>query len=766
MARPYAQYYKHILFCDSETDYKEILDPQAVMQTNYKNKIDFKVTADKIYYHKDTNKYYLTWAYVWYVIHIGQGGLQYLYFRTRQDFIQYLQLLKGNVLIYFHNLSYDFSYLNTDNILSLLGDITVNCAYSSVKPLAITIGSRIQIRDSLRLFNKSIKDLGAELNLPKLDYNYNGERYCNTPLAKKEIDYGFRDVEILKQKYCKTYNIQDTCYKKGYNLSQIPFTSTGAIRKDITSERFINTCLQQFKIHKQECKKINDVLHDINIFNFVYSAYIGGCVYADFTSIGKIVNNIMSIDLTSSYPSSMVFGYYPTSPPEPITANQFKISYNKIINTDINTLVKYSFKCLFNKKISGIYRIKVKNVSLKKWYKGNTYPFITYGLTDKQIKDFVNTLNNIDDINKYINIGKNARYINRKLLSADEIIISLNTIDLWLFTQCYNYDCVEFIQGYEFNVDYDKYFWAIVDKYLVQKTFHKILLKDIDNKNINFCDIGNYKNQFGQEMPENITAINNLKSYDDKYQYLHDTLYTVQDKGGLNGLYGINVMCPLIDTFEVADNGQLDKSGCKLSLKNTTNFLKGMYITSYSRLQLFIGFYACNVLKIKHRYTDTDSLKIDYNPDILDYANNLLYNVCDMGLKSINHFYKDFGLCKFDLDGRYNKFVTNGSKSYIAEHDSNIFVTISGLSNANKIFRLYYKNHGFDDTIKKLYQPNTIFNADVMRYTNQLQHIQTNTGILLLYTDRKINGINDINKYYFGKSKDDINYITYEDLLI
>jgi hypothetical protein len=298
----------------------------------------------------------------------------------------------------------------------------------------------------------------------------------------------------------------------------------------------------------------------------------------------------------------------------------------------------------------------------------------------------------------------------------------------------------------------------------VQKSFHKKMISDIESNKITFDDLPNYQNEYGKETLENITALNNFTSYDEKLKYLKTTLYTVQDKGGLNGLYGINVMNPLIDEFETIENGQLEKSGNKLQLKDTTCFLMGMFITSYSRLQLYAGFNACNDLKIKHYYTDTDSLKTEENEKIIETANKYLYGICKLQNKKQNYFYKNFGLCQFDNDGYYNKFISNGSKSYIVEHDNKIKVTISGLSQATEIFNLYYKNHTFEETVNKLYQTNTIFCSDITEFTKQLQHLQTETGILLLYTPRKINGIADINKIFFDVDENTINKIKLEDL--
>lgn len=765
MSRPYARYYNYIIFADSESDHKIIDDPEQDIKTDYTNKIDFELTPEKYYYHEETKKYYLTWSYVWYSITIGRHGKQYHYFRTRQQLLKYISKLHGNILIYFHNLSYDFSYLNERNLLERLGEIKINCAYSAVKPLSITVNKKIEIRDSLRLFNKSIKEIGNEIDLPKLEYDYNGTRYCNTPLQKQGIDYGFRDVEIMYKKFTSDFKIQDYCKKRGYNLSDIPLTSTGAIRCDIQSEKFIKPIFKTFTQHKKHCENINEFLQDINNFNFVYSGYIGGCVYTDFSTLGKIQKDVMSIDLTSSYPSSMIFGYYPTTQPRYITADEFYKTFNRLNTIDFNSIVKYGFSILYYRKVGGLYRVKITDVKLKTHYNKNIFPFVTYGITEKNLKTYCNTLQDITDIEKFTTTAKNAKYVNRKLLKSDAVVITLNTIDFWLFLQNYDFNDIEFVNGIEFKVDYNYYFHEIVKKYIVQKSFHKKLIKDIENSVTRFEDLPNYKNEFGKETPENITALNNFSTYEEKLSYLKITLYTVQDKGGLNGLYGINVMNPLIDEFETMDNGQLEKSGNKLQLKDTTCFLMGMFITSYSRLQLYAGFTACNDLHTKHYYTDTDSLKTAENKNVIETANKYLYGICKLQNKKQNYFYKNFGLCQFDIDGHYSKFISNGSKSYIVEHDNKIKVTISGLSKATEIFDLYYKKHGFEDTIKKLYQPNTIFDSDITEFTNQLQHLQTETGILLLHTPRKINGIADINKIFFDADETQTNKIKLEDLI-
>ena len=153
---------------------------------------------------------------------------------------------------------------------------------------------------------------------------------------------------------------------------------------------------------------------------------------------------------------------------------------------------------LYYRKVGGLYRIKVTDVKLKTQYNKNIFPFVTYGITEKNLKTYCNTLQNIADIEKFTTTAKNAKYVNRKLLKSESLVITLNTIDFWLFLQNYDFNEIEFVNGIEFKVEYNYYFHEIVKKYIVQKSFHKKLIKDIENGVTRFEDLQNYQNELSK----------------------------------------------------------------------------------------------------------------------------------------------------------------------------------------------------------------------------------------------------------------------------
>lgn len=156
--------------------------------------------------------------------------------RTWEDFDKYMQLLnkaaayrKETQLIYCHN-NYEWSFIvnNSKFFQEGLKDSGKSEAFmkNERKPLFIRVGN-IELRDSYILLDKSIAELGEELGLPKLDYDYQKERFSTTRLEPRDYDYNWRDVEI--QLTALLDLIQTDLYID--TPADIPLTATGRTRK-------------------------------------------------------------------------------------------------------------------------------------------------------------------------------------------------------------------------------------------------------------------------------------------------------------------------------------------------------------------------------------------------------------------------------------------------------------------------------------------------------------------------------------------------------
>lgn len=772
--------YNYVVFADSETTTLRYTLPE-LQQLFIDNDI-YNDTLQKTGYTELNDKmfvciddiYYLPFSYVWYVTKIGRNGKEQVHFRTRQEFTAYINRLtmSGNVLLYFHNLPYDFRFLNYKQELTKHYTITNILAYSKAKILSLdavnVFNNTLSIRDSLKLLNMSVKKLGSIIHFEKLDYNYTSIRYIDTPLDDKELEYGYRDTEIVQRYFCKQYKVIENF--DFISSKRFAITATGEIRRDIKN-RIAKLYVNDFKQHMRVCKLLNSNMEeDRQKLLSAKAAYYGGLCFSNFFRTGKIYHDVHSIDLTSSYPSCMVYGLYPVS--ELLdTVELIQDDIKRLFKVSYNLLMKRSIRLLYNQHRGFIAKVKIKNIELKKDRNNNIFPCIlsrkeiTLEALEKWVD--VGTIEEIfDNIGRY---GDKVKTINNKIVSGNWIEITVTNVDLWLILQCYNIapDDIEVVSGYTFQVAKLKFWYDTVDQYAKAKQFHKIMLSDIEHDALDITndkDLEMYNNVMGADNPDNIELLLNTPDAD-RYNTLKQLIYTQTDKGRINGLYGINVQNPNHFDYFIDQYGQLDKREKDSFDKSAiTNYILGLYITSYARLQLFNGFKAICKCDGLHIYSDTDSLKFQGDKDrIYKHAN--AFNMAVMGVDKDDKMYKLYGFGGYDLEHSYKSFYTLGSKFYITElykPDKNgnlINGTISGLTDADKL--LNYNRETFSATVKLFCShPSTTLDTDLMKHTGQLTHYLTTCGTVLLNSKHTL--CNKIDMYYTCKIFPDISKEEYK----
>ena len=118
----------------------------------------------------------------------------------------------------------------------------------------------------------------------------------------------------------------------------------------------------------------------------------------------------------------------------------------------------------------------------------------------------------------------------------------------------------------------------------------------------------------------------------------------------------------------------------------------GVWVTSYSRSNLFSGILACGDDYI---YSDTDSIKI-LNPDRhWDYINKYneqiqekllkaakFHNIDPSEFSPLNKKGKPKPIGVWDYEGSYDRFKTIGAKRYIIQRGDNYYLTVAGVNKA------------------------------------------------------------------------------------
>lgn len=221
--------------------------------------------------------------------------------RTWEEFRTFVRLINGTLpddvkmVVYVHNLSFEFQYLKSvipvDSVFAMdsrkvlkfdSGKLEFRCSY---------IHSNMSLRRFLQ--NMHVADQKTELD-------YSVVRYPWTALNDEELRYCINDVKGLRE--ALIYEME----KDGDDLYTIPLTSTGYIRREAKD------ALKGYGGY------IRKMLPDLDVFLMLRQAFRGGNTHANRWNAGRIIYScpgyeINSYDISSSYPSVLLSELYPTA---------------------------------------------------------------------------------------------------------------------------------------------------------------------------------------------------------------------------------------------------------------------------------------------------------------------------------------------------------------------------------------------------------------------------------------------------------------------
>lgn len=242
-----------------------------------------------------------------YTIQANFGGMNVLV-RYVEDWLRIVDMLVENfeltperkLVIYVHNLGYEHMYL-TQIMRERYGlaDILLT---KSRKPLYIRYNNGIELRDSLKLFQKSLA--GATKGLPhaKLvgDLDYNMYRTPDTPLSPDEWNYCINDVQGLYEA------IERLKWEHGFNSATIPLTNTAMVIEEINKYcRKDGKCMQAMK----------DLKLDKQQMRLAYKCMAGGDTHGTRWRAGRVYHDCNSYDLKSAHPSQQILKKFPSGKP-------------------------------------------------------------------------------------------------------------------------------------------------------------------------------------------------------------------------------------------------------------------------------------------------------------------------------------------------------------------------------------------------------------------------------------------------------------------
>lgn len=357
--------------------------------------------------------------------------------RTWEDFVIFLDKIRyfmgltnrKRLVVFIHNLPYEFQFMKEF--------INIEDIFFKDKRKPLKIASEgIEFRCSYALSNMSLIKFCENSQLcthfkMQDTFDYSKIRTPYTPLDEMEEGYCYNDVRGLCQ--CIDTLLQED------DITTLPLTNTGYVRRDYR--------------HKMNTPKLRHLFEKMAMneheYKFCRDAFRGGNTHANRFKADKILENVYSFDISSSYPSSIAMDYYPMGKFMACTLDNQEILNYYLDNYCV--LLDVTF-----------YNIKSKQDSY--------IPYI----------DIAHCLEKSDIVND-----------NGRVLSADYIRIRLTEIDLKIIRDTYDYD--GFIVNESLYAKKGKL--PIELRSAMMDFFHaKTLLKDVDGKEYEYMKSKNRLN--------------------------------------------------------------------------------------------------------------------------------------------------------------------------------------------------------------------------------------------------------------------------------
>lgn len=357
----------------------------------------------------------------------------YCYGRTWQDFrtlINYissrLSLNPNHALIcYIHNLSFEFQFMRK------WFDWDTVFAVKDRTPIKAMTEQGVEFRDSYILSGLPLKLVAENLtshSIKKLvgDLDYSLVRTDVTRVTEKELGYMLNDVIIL------IYYITEQIEQYG-NIARIPLTNTGRVRQAVKEKAFSkeNRYLTQ--------KQMSMLTLTPDLYLKLKRAFAGGFTHANKNYVGKVVQDVQSMDFTSSYPTVLLSSNrYPMSRPL-----EYHFTDNERFIRDLhNQKMMFFFTATFKELVTKI-------------------DFENY-LSKSKCFDTENLVEN-----------------NGRVWMASKLSVTICSIDFEIIENCYDWLDVEFSDITMFTCNYlPKYMLESVIQFYQQKT----TLKGVEGK--------------------------------------------------------------------------------------------------------------------------------------------------------------------------------------------------------------------------------------------------------------------------------------------
>lgn len=590
------------MVCDKVKDISSYTHEGKVKYLNIPVSFDTETTS---FYDENNQKTAI--VYIWM---LGIAGLV-IVGRTMEEWVEtYNRLIYnfrtcGNrrIIIYVHNLSFDFQFIRKYHEWEKV------FAMGKYDPLyALTIDG-IEFRCSYKLSGYSLEKIGQNLtfhHVQKLkgDLDYRQNRHTKTPLTHDEIMYCINDAKVV----CAYI---DELIDRENGINNLPLTKTGFVRRYCRTECFKN-------------KNYRSMVHEMKLspeqFMLCKSAFQGGYTHANSEFVGDIINDVVSLDITSSYPAVMVMEKYPMSSPKEITIETTE-QFNYYIN---------NYCCIFT--------IEFIDIRPRFWY------------------DFYLSVSKCE-------IHGKKQLANGRVVSADYLKTTITNVDYQIIEYMYKFGDKKKKKEKEFHVSNFMYFErdylpTPFVKALLTLYQQKTELKDVEGKEVEYAVIKEnqnsfygmtvtspirplypYENEWGEAIEpelENAIEIYN-KSYNRFLYYPWGVFVTAYAR--------YNIWCAIIECGNDHRYSDTDSEKC-------VNY------------------------EIHEPWFNDYNESVKYKLQCACKSHGIDFEMCNPKNKKGVH--KLLGA--FEVDAKYKRFKTLGAKRYLYEYSNGEFgITVAGM---------------------------------------------------------------------------------------
>ena len=412
---------------------------KKVTYYNVETSFDIETTSTEIHGEK--------FAFM-YIAMFGIGYEGDVYFaRTWDEVVDMFELivktlnvnLHNRFVVYVHNLSYEFQFMRR------YFDWESVFAVDERKPLKALTTSGIEFRCSYMLSGYSLENTAKNLATYKVekmvgDLDYSLIRTCDTPLTEKEMGYCKNDIVVVNA-YIKEQ------LEQYQDIAKIPMTNTGRVRSYVR-----NNCYYTSTNHRKSSKgkyyRYRKIMQDLTLDSRTYKqlkrAFMGGFTHANADYVGKTLQNVTSIDFTSSYPSVMLAEKYP-------------MSRGKLLvqGVDYSTIEDFNELC---QKYGIVAEFHFTNIRSK--IRQENY------LSESKCRDLKNPIIN-----------------NGRIHEAEQLTVTLTNVDYDIMLQCYEWDTISVKDVTRFHMNYlpKSILESVVSLYK-----DKTVLKDVEGYEVEY----------------------------------------------------------------------------------------------------------------------------------------------------------------------------------------------------------------------------------------------------------------------------------------